>query len=472
MNHTVFFNIMLCSIFFYAQLSANNLNITGFSVNQAAQTVTFTLSWDNSWRDSENWDAAWVFIKWRQCNVPLATTWDHGLISTTLSDHTFPADFEPTQSDGTAPGIDAATNNTGVMIRRTSTGFGTVTGTITLRVTNLPTSGDYDFRIFGIEMVFIPQGSFYAGDQASSYFIRVSTTVPSPKQFTSEASTTLTDNTSANYTLTANFRKGYSAFYIMKYEISQGQYTDFLNTLGQTQASSRFPNQFNVNRNRIQQDAMTFTYSCDRPDRAMNFLYWNDTWSYLDWAALRPLTELEFEKACRGPLAPIPFEFPWGSITYVYGTTLSGAENGTETFTNANANLKALNQTITGGDGGTGPCRVGIFATPTTTTRQAAGASYWGVLNLADNVAESYFGFGTGVAGGTPGSNVIQWGDGLLNASGLFTNTEWNCGAGGALIRGYVTTTDVTLGYTSARYYSNSSISSGRDYRLGGRGGR
>ncbi len=272
-----------------SQVFANGLNISNLSVNQTAQTVTFDITWNNSWRDAENWDAAWIFVKWRQCNVPNATTWSHGLISTTLTNHTFPTIFEPTQSDGTAPGIDASPNNTGVMIRRTNNGFGTVSGTITLLVTNLPTSGDFDFRVFGIEMVFIPQGNFYAGDQASSSYIRTSTSDNSPKLFSSEASTTISSNgTSSNYTLTANFRKGYAAFYIMKYEISQGQYTDFLNTLGQTQASNRFPNAFGSYRNRVSQDPLTFVYSCDRPDRAMNYLFWTDTWAYLDWAALRP----------------------------------------------------------------------------------------------------------------------------------------------------------------------------------------
>lgn len=464
--------VIACMTAFYTQVNANGLNISNLSVNQTLQTVTFDITWNNSWRDSENWDAAWIFVKWRQCNVPLATTWEHGLISTTLSDHTFPAIFEPTQSDGTAPGIDATPNNTGIMIRRTSTGFGTVSGTITLRITNLPTSGDFDFRVFGIEMVFIPQEAFYAGDQASSSSIRTSASDDSPKSINSEASTSMSSfGTGTNYTLTANFRKGYSAFYIMKYEISQGQYTDFLNTLGQTQASNRFPNQFGVNRNRVNVNGMTFVYSCDRPDRAMNYLDWYDTWAYLDWAALRPLTELEYEKACRGPLAPIPFELAWGSTSYTFGTTLSGTEDGTEVFTDANANTKAVNQVITGGDAGTGPCRVGIFATSTTTTRQAAGASYWGVLNLSDNLSEDYFSYVTGVAGGTPGNNPINWGDGLLTAAGDFTNPEWNSGSGSIVVRGYITTTNVGCGRTSARCYSRSSFS-GRDYRTGGRGGR
>ena len=80
-----------------AVMQANNLQITNLSVNWAAQTVTFNISWENGWRLSTppaNWDAAWVFVKFRQCNA-ISDPWTHGQISTTLTDHTFPAQLEP-----------------------------------------------------------------------------------------------------------------------------------------------------------------------------------------------------------------------------------------------------------------------------------------------------------------------------------------------------------------------------------------
>ena len=42
-----------------------------------------------------------------------------------------------------------------------------------------------------------------------------------------------------------------------------------------------------------------FNDPTDGQDRACNFLNWNDLAAYLQWAALRPMTELEFEKICR-----------------------------------------------------------------------------------------------------------------------------------------------------------------------------
>lgn len=102
--------------------------------------------------------------------------------------------------------------------------------------------------------------------------------------------------------------------------------------------------------------------------------------TYLKWAALRPMDELEYEKACRGPLYPVPNEFPWGDTLSTGMTGFNGVDgSGTETASPTNANVNC------GGIGG--PVRVGIFATAASGKRDA-GASYYGVMNLADNVSE------------------------------------------------------------------------------------
>lgn len=46
---------------------------------------------------------------------------------------------------------------------------------------------------------------------------------------------------------------------------------------------------------------------------ACNWLTWMDGAAYTDWAALRPFTELEFEKAARGPQLVVNDEYSWGS---------------------------------------------------------------------------------------------------------------------------------------------------------------
>ena len=62
----------------------------------------------------------------------------------------------------------------------------------------------------------------------------------------------------------------------------------------------------------------------DGQSGAMNNLSWADLAAYLDWAALRPMTELEFEKVCRGTMPRVAGEYPWGDTTInaFYSTTV------------------------------------------------------------------------------------------------------------------------------------------------------
>lgn len=53
-----------------APVVANNLQVqNAVLINQNTTSdhthVQFDISWDNSWRDIVNWDAAWVFVKYK-----------------------------------------------------------------------------------------------------------------------------------------------------------------------------------------------------------------------------------------------------------------------------------------------------------------------------------------------------------------------------------------------------------------------
>jgi formylglycine-generating enzyme required for sulfatase activity len=439
-----------------AVMQANNLQITNLSVNWAAQTVTFNISWENGWRlttPPANWDAAWVFVKFRQCNA-ISDPWTHGQISTTLTDHTFPAQLQPVLSDGSASGIDPAPDNLGVMLRHTATGTFATVGpyTVTLRVTNLPTSGSYDIAVFGIEMVFIPEGAYTLGtlegwhstSTEAAYAFDQNGNSGDPHQaynITSENAISLrwAGSGATSISVPAAFPKGYKAFHVMKYEISQGQYADFLNTLPSTTANLRYLGNFGNNRNRLQSGgSYPNVYQSDRPDRAQNYLSWHDVCAYLDWAALRPITEMEYEKICRGPGASAG-EYAWGSTNITAGTTIGiTPENGTEVFTNPNANCTYNNVTYTGGDGGQGPVRVGIHAKVGSPSREASGATYYGVLDMSGNVWEMV------VMVSDPAGNVGsptydgKWGDGVLDwATGRANESTWPLGnPGGFGLRG------------------------------------
>ncbi len=371
---------------------ANNIVVTNVTILNAANglaDIRFDLSWDNSWHNSwtenggslnvTNWDAAWVFVKFRASGG----RWQHAILN--ASGHV--------ATGGTQ--IELGTNMlgqpVGAFVHRTADGNGTLTCTaMSLKwnyaATGLGGTNAVDVSVQAIEMVYIPQGAFYVGSGGTeSYAFYAGTNPAQPYQITSEAAITVGTN-GLNYSgggdlqgpIPAAYPKGYNAFYMMKYEISQGQYTDFLNFLDPGMAPNRFMNAYGSYRNTISQNGLLYT--CDAPDRACNYIGWSDLMTYLKWAALRPMDELEFEKACRGPLYPVPNEYPWGDTLFTSMTGFNGLDgSGTETAKPANANVNI--------SGIGGPVRVGIFATATS-ARHDAGAGYYGVMNLADNLNE------------------------------------------------------------------------------------
>ncbi len=139
----------------FSGIHANNIQIGSPSINIGAGTISFTIQWDNSWLVSSgptNWDGAWVFVKRQSCTDNL---WVHGLVSTTSSDHSV---------SGGVLQVDAVTDGMGVFIRRAGPGTGNIASSnVTLRLQVAPNAVD-NFQVFGIEMVNVPQGDFYAGD--------------------------------------------------------------------------------------------------------------------------------------------------------------------------------------------------------------------------------------------------------------------------------------------------------------------
>lgn len=407
------------------EVAANALGVSALTVNQAAGTVTFTLAWDNSWWDGTNWDAAWVFVKFRDCSSA-GLDFTHGLLSTTMAQHSL-GSFQATDASGTPNQIDAGLgNNTGILLRRGAPGSGTISSSVTLRVTNLPVAGNYDVRVFAIEMVFVSQGGFQAGDgngvqlSAGSFFSGINL----PVAVATESVTNF-----GIVSTTVAFPKGVNAFYLMKYEISEGQYADFLNATSTAASALRYPPFLGLNRYRLDASgSYPQNYVSQRPDRAMTYLSWSDLTAYLDWATLRPMTELQYEKACRGGGGAVLSECAWGSTVSTIVLAISPVENGAEFVVTPNGNLSAMNIALAGGDGGLGPLRCGIFATATTTTRLQTGASFWGAMELSGNAMELCIGAQAG-SGVGPSSIGVAWGDGVLSALGEHNVASWPNGA-------------------------------------------
>jgi len=200
--------------------------------------------------------------------------------------------------------------------------------------------------------------------------------------------------------LSAAFPKGYGAFYCMKHEITQGEYVAFLNTIANPGAHFFKPDPLGPNfRYAITGDGGPPMTSL--PDVACNYLDLSDALAFAAWAGLRPMTELEYEKACRGPLKPVTNECAWGTDRVAgmeegsggYTLLSAGKPDEAVVWSGANGPDATYGNALWDGSEDTipeearGPLRVGIFATPES-DRVRAGASYWGIMELSGNLAE------------------------------------------------------------------------------------
>jgi formylglycine-generating enzyme required for sulfatase activity len=452
---------------------AGNLQFTNLQrggINYAAGTseVKFDLSWENSWRLNSgpgNWDAVWLFVKFRKNGG----AWQHASLEN--SGHVVPAGMTlslgTSDTTGGLTGFNILTNPVvGVFLYRSSEGTGSLSlSNVRLNwnwAANGVVQGDVtDVRVFGIEMVYVPQGAFYAGDNATSTAsFKQGSSDNDPWYVSSEAALSVTnsvgngtgagqtgavyyyvsganggeDSSGAAFTVPASYPKGFGGFYIMKGEISQGQWVAFFNTLDTTQNATRdITSATNGGKNT---DGLAFrnNVSWSSGDAtlpgggtnyrsvAMNYLSWGDLTAYLDWAGLRPMSELEFEKASRGPSAAVSGEYAWGS------TSITGATSITNGGTSSERGQAGSNITYNNVGGVQGPTRVGSFGSGGVTSRVGTGSSYYGVFDLSGNLRERP------ITVGNPSGRafkVTSHGDGNLDVNGDADQASWpSSGAG------------------------------------------
>lgn len=498
---------------------ANNLIIENVSL-PAGNQIQFDISWENSWytnAEPNNWDAVWVFIKAQDCATD-EKAWEHVDLSVNSSDH----------SAGGVLQVDAVTDGKGVFIRRSAFGGGHIpTTTITLQMQNTYNPANVNFEIMGIEMVYVLEGAFNVGgttklSTGSSYVYSYGYGLKRNHEISSEAQisagvlssqgNTATSNVGYVPTVPASFPKGYNGFYIMKYEISQEQYVRFLNLLNYTQQAMRTEfdpsssagtyamspssstSMQNRNGIRIKTPATntspavyendfngnsTYGENGDGQNIACNFLKWTDLLAYLDWSALRPMTELEYEKACRGFGPVVNDEYAWGNnnLTPTRSDQITNPGEGSEvSTTNLVANHGLASVAASASSTSYGPLRVG-FAATSSPSRIYAGASYWGVLDLTGNVWEQTV--SVGYANGNQSAFTGVLGDGSLDGTGEANQMGWSLNPVHSIVKGgsYATPISSTnYGYYSAvanRYYINSTTyNNNRVNQTGGRGVR
>jgi formylglycine-generating enzyme required for sulfatase activity len=209
----------------------------------------------------------------------------------------------------------------------------------------------------------------------------------------------------------------------------------------------------------------------DGKDIACNYLSWGDLSAYLDWSGLRPMTELEFEKACRGTVAPVANAYPWGT-TGIAGGAYTLADPGAANegiATNYSTTLGNASYTITD-DALDAPMRVGIFAANASNTgRITAGATYYGIMEMGGHLMERAVSVGNANGRLYTGTH----GNGVLAANGIPDAITWPApsSADGAGYRGGSWPAMAVDLQTSSRVVA-SSINTIRNSNFGGRGVR
>jgi formylglycine-generating enzyme required for sulfatase activity len=452
---------LLLATLFSNLVFANNVQISNVSVN--GNNISFTISWENSWNTTNNtdpnypnnWDAVWIFIKYQRGD----NIWRHAPLSSISSNHS---------ATGGILQVDAVTDGVGVFIRRSSPGAGNISATtVTLLMGTLQRAGTPNFRVFGIEMVYCPTGEFWIGDGNTDnnlnycYLKKITYSsqlngLPMGAHFV------------GSLPVPNTFPMGYYGFYIMKYEASYQQYADFLNTLTynqqlwRTNVSPNSPIGVRAIENVVNGVSIGTTktieiitpginstipaiYGCDFTDDnnfndindgqniALEGIDVMDFLAYLDWSGLRPMTEMEFEKACRGTKTAVLDEYAWGTtelkcyqrvivnqgITFQQLTNWGEASEALPGMIVNGRCFCGVNITIDYPGDGTG--RNGIFAT-SATGRQSSGAGFYGAMDLSGNSYE----FCVSV---TPLGHPLEYsgnhGDGFLTDAGNADVALW-----------------------------------------------
>ena len=212
----LFFTV-LCSTANANNLAIANVSIPTQNTGSHYALIRFDVSWENSWRTStneSNWDAAWLFIKFKKTNQ---TFWSHATINYVDGTATNDGHTEPS---GTT--IKTPSDKKGVFMYRNANGMGNVSWTGAQLRWNYGTDGvqDYDsvqICVFGIEMVYVPQGAFYAGDGSTTYKYAtfMSGNTNTPLQITSEGALTLGGSAAGNlsnggYNTYSSYQNGWS----------------------------------------------------------------------------------------------------------------------------------------------------------------------------------------------------------------------------------------------------------------------
>ncbi|GHT22881.1 hypothetical protein FACS189430_05320 [Bacteroidia bacterium] len=536
------------------------------NVDEKSAQVKFSLTWDNSWRLSEgpkNWDAAWVFVKYR--TLP-GDNWNHAYLGA-ASTHKVPANALLSLGNSVAVvgGADA-TVCVGAFVYRKDAGNGTIQFDDVELNWNFAQNGltggeQVEVCVMATEMVYIPGGvTFYLGDLTSTgrfrnnpsnpgtantaraetvftvnnatvngYFSNFgkwtnqgsstyqnpvntlaptfsSVAAPAPDDYNPSGRGSVSNNNANDYAtasaIHADYPRGFNAFYCMKYEITQGEYLQFLNKnlVAVKNAGYYYPGVMTTGRfDIIKKDGTgtatvpaEYDFAAGKMASAYlpcGYLGTKDIVAWLIWAGLRPMTELEFEKNCRGPetipgTVSLRPQYAWGSINLYNAAGFSNKGMANEATSNLDGNCAVATTAgtatpATPGSGTNanldGPMRGGGFANPVS-SREKSGATYYGVMEMSGNLWERCVSIGLDAGRTFRGSVVSGHGNGETGPAAtpdLPIGGGWSPVTGAGLgFRGGSYCDEAARARISDRYLINYNASNLRNKAWGGRGVR
>ena len=147
------------------------VDIDAIPYSSKKATVYMTVEWTNSWRDNQNWDAVYVFLKSKRVTD---VAWSHVLLRDNF--HVLSDGYDYFMAKHPGGGADASI---GIFIYRKSKGSGNSKVDLELEwnygaqgLTRADFVNGLQYEAFAIEMVYIPKGPFRPGDLSSSNTFR------------------------------------------------------------------------------------------------------------------------------------------------------------------------------------------------------------------------------------------------------------------------------------------------------------
>ncbi|MEO1096257.1 MAG: SUMF1/EgtB/PvdO family nonheme iron enzyme [Bacteroidota bacterium] len=444
---------LLTLLFALSSAYSNGIKLTQVEYIQSDKPqfirgINVTVSWKNSWNNDRNHDAAWVFFK----ALNNSGGYRHLYLKPNSARLSWKASPEMPDAVAKIP-----TDGAGMMVYPIDKYRGDVMFSFFVQLDTARLNERYinylnttTIEGYGIEMVYIPggdftlgdpdttaldYGAFYKSDDAGKFNGLYTVNKEDREILVSPKRGELFYRASEpeyqgdqKGPIPAAFPKGVDPFYLMKYEVNQGVYVAFLNSKTSQAASVRYTGgtpKYKKSGGTIRMEEDYFV--ADLPEQRMVFWHWDDMMAFTDWAALRPYTELEYTKACRGPVKPVAHEMPWNT---------AGDRKMIRRI-----NSKTHQMELPGGfDEGQLNNEI----------RELFGASYYWVMDLAGSMWEKVITVGDSVGREFEG----QHGDGRVDYYGMANVKGWPSGYGESY--GY--------GYRGGGYYAKAHISEFNPY--------